>query len=96
MLCCVGAITVQETYGEDPYLSAEMATAYVHGLQGNDARYVRASAGCKHFAVYAGPENVPTSRMSFDVKVCIINVNNYKYSLNIVTFNPRTSHPSHL
>jgi len=52
-----------------------MATAYVKGLQGNDPRYVRASAGCKHFAVYAGPENVPTSRMSFDVKVCTVIVN---------------------
>ena len=68
----IAAVTVQETYGEDPYLSGELATAYVKGLQGNHPRYVRASAGCKHFAVYAGPENVPTSRMSFDVKVCIV------------------------
>jgi len=46
-----------------------MATAYVRGLQGNDARYVRANAGCKHFAVYAGPEDIPASRLSFDIRV---------------------------
>ena len=51
-----------------------MATAFVKGLQGDDPRYVRASAGCKHFAVYAGPENVPTPRFSFDVKVCFLSL----------------------
>ena len=73
--CTVGLltadVTVQETYGEDPYLTGEMATAYVKGLQGDDARYIRANAGCKHFAVYAGPENIPSSRMSFNVEVCL-------------------------
>ncbi|KAL8575359.1 hypothetical protein ACOMHN_048652 [Nucella lapillus] len=59
----------QETYGEDPYLSGVYAVSYVHGLQGNDSRFVRASAGCKHLDAYAGPENIPTSRMSFDAKV---------------------------
>ncbi|XP_072030528.1 uncharacterized protein [Amphiura filiformis] len=59
----------QETYGEDPYLSGELAKSYVRGLQGNHPRYIRANAGCKHFDVYAGPENIPESRMSFDAKV---------------------------
>jgi len=59
----------QESYGEDPYLTGQLVTQYVHGLQGNDARYVRANAGCKHFAAYAGPENIPVSRFSFDAKV---------------------------
>jgi len=69
---------VQETYGEDPYLSGELATAYVLGLQGNHPRYVRASAGCKHFAVFAGPQDVPaseTSKIDPDVKVCLISIN---------------------
>jgi len=61
--------TLQETYGEDPYLTGELAVAFVKGLQGNDDRYIRANAGCKHFAVYAGPENIPTSRLSFDARV---------------------------
>ncbi|XP_077988489.1 uncharacterized protein LOC144442990 [Glandiceps talaboti] len=59
----------QETYGEDPYLSGEFAKHFVRGLQGNHPRYVIANAGCKHFDVHGGPENVPVSRFSFDAKV---------------------------
>ncbi|XP_045198055.2 uncharacterized protein LOC123552449 [Mercenaria mercenaria] len=59
----------QETYGEDPYLSGVYARYFVKGLQGNHIRYVRASAGCKHFDVHGGPENIPVSRFSFDAKV---------------------------
>lgn len=59
----------QETYGEDPFLTGVYAENYVHGLQGNHPRYIRANAGCKHFDAYAGPENVPTSRLSFDAKL---------------------------
>ncbi|XP_071942033.1 uncharacterized protein [Antedon mediterranea] len=59
----------QETYGEDPYLTGELVKVFVKGLQGDDPRYVLANAGCKHFAAYDGPENVPTSRFSFDAKV---------------------------
>ena len=61
--------TIQETYGEDPYLSGQYAGQYVRGLQGNHIRYVRASAGCKHFDVHGGPENIPVSRFRFDSKV---------------------------
>ena len=44
-----------ETYGEDPYLTTRMGTAYVRGLQGNGP--VLKSAACaKHFAVHSGPE----------------------------------------
>ncbi|XP_067675105.1 uncharacterized protein [Haliotis asinina] len=59
----------QETYGEDPHLSGELAVSFVNGLQGTDRRYIRASAGCKHFAAYDGPENIPSSRMTFDAVV---------------------------
>nr|XP_020664513.1 probable beta-D-xylosidase 2 [Pogona vitticeps] len=59
----------QETYGEDPFLTAELGVAFVKGLQGDHPRYVKASAGCKHFDVHGGPENIPTSRLSFDAKV---------------------------
>jgi beta-glucosidase len=47
----------QETYGEDPFLTAHMGTAFVKGLQGNDPRYLKTSACAKHFAVHSGPEN---------------------------------------
>ena len=59
----------QETYGEDPFLSGQLAKTYVRGLQGNDKRYVQANAGCKHFAAYAGPEDTPPGRFKFDAKV---------------------------
>lgn len=59
----------QETYGEDPFLSGRLVQSFVHGLQGEHPRYVRANAGCKHFDVHGGPENIPVSRFSFDAKV---------------------------
>ncbi|CAN5554131.1 glycoside hydrolase family 3 C-terminal domain-containing protein [soil metagenome] len=46
----------QETYGEDPYLTAAMGTAFIKGLQGNDPHYLKTSACAKHFAVHSGPE----------------------------------------
>ncbi len=46
----------QETYGEDPFLTASMGTAFVKGLQGNDPTYLKAAACAKHFAVHSGPE----------------------------------------
>ncbi|HXC53847.1 MAG TPA: glycoside hydrolase family 3 C-terminal domain-containing protein [Rhizomicrobium sp.] len=56
----------QETYGEDPFLTARMGVAFVTGLQGDDPRYWRAIATPKHFAVHSGPE--PT-RHTVDVAV---------------------------
>ena len=44
-----------ETYGEDPYLTAELGKAYVRGLQG-DGDVMRSAACAKHFAVHSGPE----------------------------------------
>lgn len=46
----------QETYGEDPFLTATMGTAFVKGLQGNDPHYLKTAAAAKHFAVHSGPE----------------------------------------
>ena len=48
----------QETYGEDPFLSARLAVAYVTGMQGTDPIYYRAISTPKHFAVHSGPEAV--------------------------------------
>ena len=44
-----------ETYGEDPYLTARLGTAFVRGLQG-EGETLRTAACAKHFAVHSGPE----------------------------------------
>ena len=46
----------QETYGEDPFLTAMLARSFVRGLQGEDPKYLKAAACAKHFAVHSGPE----------------------------------------
>ncbi len=58
----------QETYGEDPFLTARMGVAFVTGLQGDNPKYLRVVSTPKHFAVHSGPEslrhgfNVPASK----------------------------------
>src|SRR5205085_2001065 len=46
----------QETYGEDPYLTARMGVQFVRGLQGDDPKYFKVISTAKHFAVHSGPE----------------------------------------
>lgn len=54
----------QETYGEDPYLTAMMGGAVVRGLQGEakhphisiESPYDKLHACLKHYAVHSGPE----------------------------------------
>jgi len=56
----------QETYGEDPFLTARMGVAFVTGMQGDDPKYYRVISTPKHYAVHSGPE--PT-RHTADVRV---------------------------
>ncbi len=46
----------QETYGEDPYLTARLGVTFVKGLQGDDPHYLKLVATPKHYAVHSGPE----------------------------------------
>jgi beta-glucosidase len=55
----------QETYGEDPFLTAQLGVQFVRGLQGNDSRYFKVIATPKHYAVHSGPE---PERHGFDAK----------------------------
>ncbi|MGA2216861.1 MAG: glycoside hydrolase family 3 C-terminal domain-containing protein [Terracidiphilus sp.] len=48
----------QETYGEDPFLTAKMGVAFVGGVQGGDLDHLRAVSTSKHFAVHSGPESL--------------------------------------
>jgi beta-glucosidase len=54
----------QETYGEDPFLTSRLGTAFVKGIQGDDPNYFRAIATPKHYAVHSGPE---TTRHKVDI-----------------------------
>ncbi len=56
----------QETYGEDPFLTARMGIAFVTGLQGDNPKYLRVVSTPKHFAVHSGPE---PSRHKVDVPI---------------------------
>ena len=56
----------QETYGEDPWLTARMGVMFVKGLQGDDPRYLKLVATPKHYAVHSGPEAL---RHEFDARV---------------------------
>lgn len=47
-----------ETYGEDPYLTSLLGCAFIEGLQGDDEKYLMASACAKHFCVHSGPESL--------------------------------------
>ena len=55
----------QETTGEDPFLTATIAEAYIRGLQG-DGEFFKATACAKHFAAHSGPEG---KRHSFNAVV---------------------------
>ena len=54
-----------ETYGEDPYLTGELAVQYIKGLQGDDPTYYKLIATAKHFVVHSGPES---ERHSFNAE----------------------------
>ena len=54
-----------ETYGEDPYLTSRMGSAFVRGLQGN-GEFLKTAACAKHYCVHSGPE---ATRHYFDAVV---------------------------
>src|SRR5437762_1728262 len=54
----------QETYGEDPFLTAQLGVQFVKGLEGDNPKYLETVATPKHYAVHSGPEPL---RHSFNV-----------------------------
>lgn len=48
----------QETFGEDPFLTGELGTAYIRGMQGDHEKYLKTAACAKHYAVHSGPESI--------------------------------------
>ncbi len=47
-----------ETYGEDPYLTGMIGSAFVKGMQGNNPNYYKTVACAKHYVVHSGPEPI--------------------------------------
>lgn len=56
----------QETYGEDPYLTAQLGIAFIRGLQGDDPKYRKTDANVKHYVVHSGPDEL---RHEINVKI---------------------------
>jgi beta-glucosidase len=58
----------QETYGEDPLLTARLGVAFITGMQGDDPAHPVVTATAKHYAVHSGPEPL---RHGFDAKASV-------------------------
>lgn len=65
----------EEAYGEDPYLTGEMASAYIQGMKGNHPFYLQCGATLKHF--YAN--NVEKDRIKISSSLDMRN--KYEYYL---------------
>lgn len=56
----------EEAYGEDPYLTGKMASAYVQGIQGDHDFYFKAVATLKHFFANNNEQDRCTCSVSID------------------------------
>ncbi|MEU0791639.1 glycoside hydrolase family 3 C-terminal domain-containing protein [Amycolatopsis sp. NPDC005961] len=59
----------EEGYSEDPHLTGALATAYGHGIQGDDPRYLRAAPTLKHYLAYNNEVGRDTSNSSVPPKI---------------------------
>lgn len=59
----------EEVYGEDPFLDGTMATAFVHGLQGDNPKYWQSAALLKHFLANENENNRNSSSSNFDERL---------------------------
>ncbi|CAF1318287.1 unnamed protein product [Adineta steineri] len=60
----------QETPGEDPFLTSQYVYSLIEGLQrGDDERYLKIAANCKHFDAYDLENWNGTDRHHFNAKV---------------------------
>lgn len=60
----------QETPGEDPFLTSQYVYSLINGLQGGeDERYLKIIADCKHYAAYDLEHWNGTDRMQFNAIV---------------------------
>jgi beta-glucosidase len=59
----------EESYGEDPFLTGTLATAFVRGLQGDDPTYWQAAALLKHFMANSNEYRRERSSSNFDERL---------------------------
>lgn len=59
----------EESYGEDPYLTGTMATAFVKGLQGDDPKYWLTASLMKHFLANSNEDGRGGSSSNFDERL---------------------------
>ncbi len=60
---------IDESYGEDPYFDGTMATAFIHGMQGDDSKYWRVAALLKHFLANSNEHRRYGSSSDFDERL---------------------------
>ena len=59
----------EESYGEDPFLTGTLATAFVRGLRGDDPKYWEAAALLKHFMANSNEDGRSHSSSNFDERL---------------------------
>ncbi len=59
----------EEVYGEDPFFNGTMATAFIHGLQGDNPKYWQAAALLKHFLANENEDHRDVSSSNFDERL---------------------------
>jgi beta-glucosidase len=59
----------EEVYGEDPFFNGTMATAFVHGLQGDNPKYWQSAALLKHFLANENENLRNSSSSNFDERL---------------------------
>jgi beta-glucosidase len=59
----------EEVYGEDPFFNGTMATAFVHGLQGDNPKYWQSAALLKHFLANENEDSRNSSSSDFDERL---------------------------
>ena len=59
----------EECYGEDPFLTGALVTAYVKGLQGNDPVYCKTASLMKHFLANSNENNRTYNSSDFDERL---------------------------
>ena len=59
----------EESYGEDPYLTGSMASAFVEGLQGDNPKYWLTASLMKHFLANSNEDGRGGSSSNFDERL---------------------------